>query len=384
MLCGRKTKGETSGTVSLHDCQTPAAVRRGRVGYVTQDDVLPGTSTVCEHLTFHARLRASWLDEKARALLVDSALESLALVPKAHQIIGDSYVRGLSGGERRRVSVAVELLVAAARASRAAGSTTSSAPVLLMDEPFSGLDSFNARLLLHALVSVAKGGAAAGGDDRATSSATGGGAGGSACILLSVHQPTERFMRAMGGCLVMAPGGHLLFAGPTRTPGGRCAISDFFDASRGGMPRLRQLSPNTAEAVLEMVSGQDDATLQRIARMVATNDWSAADGRNSGQGGSSNGRADGTTFDDGWIDDGWSANVRTQICVLTGRHWTLIMRHPLLVATNLVSTGCIALVCAWAFWKVRPASQSPPSLTILLPQISFLYTTVGIPMRSRR
>ena len=350
VLCGRKTKGVTKGgTVSLHECQTPAAMRRGRLGYVTQDDMLPSTSTVCEHLTFHARLRASWLDEEARAKLVDSALQSVAMVPKAHQIIGDSYVRGLSGGERRRVSVAVELLVAAARASRAAGSSTSSAPVLIMDEPCSGLDSFNTRLLLHALVSVTKGGAAAGGDSSTADS----GAGGSACVLLSVHQPTERFLRAMGGCLVMAPGGHLLYAGPMRTPGGRCAISDFFDASRGAMPRLKELSPNPAEAVLEMVSGEDDETLLRIARMVATNDWSATDGRSSGQGGARNSRADSTAFEDGWIQEAGSANAWTQICALTGRHWTLIMRHPLLVATNIVSTGCIALVCAWAFWKVN-------------------------------
>ena len=196
VLCGRKRKGETVGSVLLHGCQAPASVRRARVGYVTQDDVLPSTSTVAEHLSFHARLRASWLNAKARGQLVESALMSVGLSHKANNIIGDGYVRGLSGGERRRVSVAVELLVAAARAARAAGSTSGCAPILIMDEPFSGLDSNNARLLLSALVSVAKGGAA--------------GYGG-ACVLLSVHQPTSRFMRAMSGCLVMAPGGHLPF-----------------------------------------------------------------------------------------------------------------------------------------------------------------------------
>lgn len=43
----------------------------------------------------------------------------------------------------------------------------------------------------------------------------------------------------------------------------------------------------------------------------------------------------------------------TQLRALTGRHWTLLVRHPLLVGTNLLSTLCVALVCAWAFWSVN-------------------------------
>ena len=374
VLAGRKRKGEATGEVRLHGYRSSASVRRARVGYVTQDDLLPGTSTVEEHLAFHTLLRCPWLAAPARQALVDAALAAVALTPKADHIIGDGYVRGLSGGERRRVSVAVELLVAAARSARTAGSGGGVAPILLMDEPFSGLDSLNARLLLQALVEVAHGGGGDGGsgggyagDDgkaagsSASSSVGGGGYG--ACVLLSVHQPTSRFMRSMASCLVMAPGGHVLYAGPTRTPEGQCAMSIFFDATRGDGPRLRELSPNSAEAVIELVSSTDDATRERLMRIVRAIDWSAggdaADDGGGGRrarpivgiGGSSSNAAD-AGLEEGWRQGAWSSDFWLQLWALTLRSWTLMLRHPLLFTSNLLATACVGLLCAWAFWRV--------------------------------
>ena len=77
--------------------------------------MLPGTSTVEEHLLFHAAVRAPALSGDARRALVERVLAALQLSSKAGCAIGDGFVRGLSGGERRRVSVSVELLVLAAR-----------------------------------------------------------------------------------------------------------------------------------------------------------------------------------------------------------------------------------------------------------------------------
>jgi ABC-type Mn2+/Zn2+ transport system ATPase subunit len=348
VLCGRKRHGEATGEVRIHGYLAAAGVRRARIGYVTQDDLLPGTSTISEHLAFHTLLRCPWLGSQARAALVSSALEAVALTPKADRTIGDGYVRGLSGGERRRVSVAVELLVAAARAARVAGSGEGAAPILLMDEPFSGLDSHNARLLLHALVAVAHGGGGngSGGGGGGTSGndlkpgggigggiggvggATASGSGGGACVMLSVHQPTSRFMRAMSSCIVMAPGGHVLFAGPTRTPEGRCAMSVFFDGTRGSAPRLRELSPNSAEAVIELVSATDDATRQRLARIVLAIDWSAGGEVGvaaSGRGGSRVSEM-ALQLEAGWRQGAWSSGFWTQLWALTRRSWTLMVR----------------------------------------------------------
>lgn len=66
VLAGRKARGASSGRVRLNGEEAAAAARRRRIGYVTQDDVLPGTSTVAEHLHFHAALRLPWLGREER------------------------------------------------------------------------------------------------------------------------------------------------------------------------------------------------------------------------------------------------------------------------------------------------------------------------------
>lgn len=97
--------------MTLGGIAVPAAARRRRLCYVTQDDVLPPTSTVLEHLVLHARLRLPHLTPGERAAVARGALAALAMGHKAHDRNGGGLARGLSGGERRRVSVGVELMI---------------------------------------------------------------------------------------------------------------------------------------------------------------------------------------------------------------------------------------------------------------------------------
>ena len=61
--------------------------------YVTQDDVLPATSTAAEALRFHARLRCPWLGASQVTELVEATLRALCLTEQTHQTIGDQYAR---------------------------------------------------------------------------------------------------------------------------------------------------------------------------------------------------------------------------------------------------------------------------------------------------
>ena len=155
------------------------------VKFVPQEDMLPAASTVREHLLFHARLRMprqglacadfeSLCEGRVRALM-----DVLGLAKVADSVIGDQYLRGISGGEKRRVSLAMELV--------------SSRGLLLLDEPTTGLDSTNAAsvvTLLHHLTAAGT------------------------TVLLSIHQPRSDVLGMLDRMVVLSPRGQMVFSGP--------------------------------------------------------------------------------------------------------------------------------------------------------------------------
>jgi ABC-type multidrug transport system ATPase subunit len=147
VLAGRviASKGaELQGGVFVDGVSRSNAVQRAsflrRAAYVQQDDNMMAFETVEETLTFAAMLTLPQTVTKAKKLeRVQTLINQLGLRKSANTIIGMSNgpVRGVSGGERKRVSIAVELL--------------SDPDCLFCDEPTSGLDSFQALNVIQAL-----------------------------------------------------------------------------------------------------------------------------------------------------------------------------------------------------------------------------------------
>jgi ABC-type multidrug transport system ATPase subunit len=110
--------------------------------YVKQEDLFFPHQTVQETLSFRVRLSHPELGPKAHADLVGGLLESMSLEGCKDTIVGDARTRGVSGGERKRLSIACQLL---------------SAPsIILLDEPTSGLDSYQAERLVKAVKRLAE------------------------------------------------------------------------------------------------------------------------------------------------------------------------------------------------------------------------------------
>lgn len=117
ILSGRmKTKGALTvkSDVRLNNFKVnPTALEvRQQIAFVAQDDSLQITSTPRESIRFSAKLRLPWrvtnreLDE-----LTERMLQELGLTKCADTIVGGALLKGISGGERKRTSVGVELVV---------------------------------------------------------------------------------------------------------------------------------------------------------------------------------------------------------------------------------------------------------------------------------
>jgi ABC-type multidrug transport system ATPase subunit len=213
ILAGRLTRlgplsPRLSGKVLLNGRACSPAHLREICGFVAQEDVLPGTQTVLEHLLFHAILRlsaGSW-SESARERKVWDVLARMGLWDVAHSRIGDNLLRGLSGGERRRVSIAVELL--------------SNSQIIFMDEPTTGLDAANALRVLEVLRSLAESGVN--------------------CVA-TLHQPRKDIFESIGHAIVLL-GGSVVYSG---TPEESAA---YFSSIGRPLPP----TGNLADALLDM------------------------------------------------------------------------------------------------------------------------------------
>ena len=126
-LAQRQT-GPTSGKIAINGRERPLSIHRDVSAFVEQEDTLIGSLTVNETLKYSAKLalpRGIAIHELQTR--VDHLIESFGLKNQSQTLIGTPLQKGLSGGQKRRVSVATQLIT--------------SPKILYLDEPTSGLDS---------------------------------------------------------------------------------------------------------------------------------------------------------------------------------------------------------------------------------------------------
>ncbi|XP_061945020.1 ABC transporter G family member 10-like [Populus nigra] len=171
ILAGVIPPGRVSGEVLVNGQPINARCFRRLSGYVAQDEALFPLLTVKETLMYSARLRLPGSFHTAAAI-VQELLKQLGLEHVANVRIGSESNRGISGGEKRRVSVGVDLV--------------HDPGVLLIDEPTSGLDSASALNIILLLKSMAiKQGKT---------------------IVLTIHQPGFRILELFDKILLLSNG----------------------------------------------------------------------------------------------------------------------------------------------------------------------------------
>jgi ABC-type multidrug transport system ATPase subunit len=162
---------------------------RQMIAFVAQDDSLPPTETPREAIHFSAKLRLGRsMTEEKLIHLTEYMLEELGLTDCADTIVGGPLIKGISGGERKRTSVGVELVV--------------KPTMVFLDEPTSGLDAFSAVQVCRMLKKVANSGAS---------------------VLCTIHQPSSKIFREFDH-LILLNKGRVMYQGPVHQ------VTDYFTA----------------------------------------------------------------------------------------------------------------------------------------------------------
>ncbi|EER00181.1 ATP-binding cassette transporter, putative, partial [Perkinsus marinus ATCC 50983] len=142
---GLKGPGRSfKGAVSLNGRVEDPVHFRNRIAYVMQDDTLVATSTPKEILEFSANLRLHNQSKEEVNELVSNLLDSLKLTNCEDTVVGNEIIKGISGGERKRTSVGVELIT--------------KPEMIFLDEPLTGLDSYAATTTVKVLKDLAANG----------------------------------------------------------------------------------------------------------------------------------------------------------------------------------------------------------------------------------
>ncbi|KAI3906330.1 hypothetical protein MKW92_015127 [Papaver armeniacum] len=187
-LAGKATGCKRTGIILINGMNDSIHSYKKLVGFVTQDDIVHGNLTVEENLLFSAKCRlSSGMPKADKVLIIERVIDSLGLHYVRDSLVGTVENRGISGGQRKRVNVGLEMVMEPS--------------LLILDEPTSGLDSSSSQLLLRALRREALQGVN---------------------ICTVVHQPSYSLFKMFDDLILLARGGLTVYHGPVKE------VEDYF------------------------------------------------------------------------------------------------------------------------------------------------------------
>ncbi|XP_037726195.1 protein white [Drosophila subpulchrella] len=294
-----------SGVRLLNGQPVDAKEMQARCAYVQQDDLFIGSLTAREHLIFQAMVRMPrHLTYRQRVARVDQVIQELSLSKCQHTIIGvPGRVKGLSGGERKRLAFASEALT--------------DPPLLICDEPTSGLDSFTAHSVVQVLKKLSQKGKT---------------------VILTIHQPSSELFELFDKILLMAEGRVAFLGTPSEAV-------DFFSYVGAQCPT----NYNPADfyvQVLAVVPGREIESRDRIAK-ICDNFAISKIARDMEQLLATKNLEkpleqpeNGYTYKATWF---------MQFRAVLWRSWLSVLKEPLLVKVRLIQTTMVAILIGLIF-----------------------------------
>ncbi|KZV94696.1 hypothetical protein EXIGLDRAFT_739854 [Exidia glandulosa HHB12029] len=179
ILARRQKRGQVAGETLVNGRVVSNSMYRKVVGYVDQEDTLMSTLTVYETVFYSALLRLPReMSIEAKRFRTLETMNELGILHIRDSRIGEAGRRSISGGEKRRVSIACELVT--------------SPSILFLDEPTSGLDAYNAYNVVECLHKLAR-------EYKRT-------------VIFTIHQPRSNIVSLFDRLIVLAKG-KLVYSG---------------------------------------------------------------------------------------------------------------------------------------------------------------------------
>nr|XP_017241624.1 PREDICTED: pleiotropic drug resistance protein 3-like isoform X1 [Daucus carota subsp. sativus] len=223
VLAGRKTSGTIKGEIKIGGYPKVQETFARISGYCEQSDIHSPQVTVEESVIFSAWLRLQpQIDAKTKSDFVRDVLETVELDGIKDSLVGMPGVSGLSTEQRKRLTIAVELV--------------SNPSIIFMDEPTTGLDARAAAIVMRAVKNVV--------DTGRT-------------IVCTIHQPSIDIFEAFDELILLKSGGRVIYSGPLGLHSSR--ITDYFEGILG-IPKIRK-NYNPATWMLEVTSISAEAEL---------------------------------------------------------------------------------------------------------------------------
>ncbi|KAL1833025.1 hypothetical protein ACET3Z_002676 [Daucus carota] len=223
VLSGRKTSGDIEGEIKIGGYPKVQDTYAQISGYCEQTDMHSPMVTVKESLAFSARLRlSSQLSESNKNEFLEEVLHMIELDDIKDALVGFPGVNGISYEQRKRLTIAVELV--------------SNPSIIFMDEPTSGLDARAAAIVMRVVRNIANAGRT---------------------IVCTIHQPSINIFEAFDELLLMKRGGEIIYSGTLGLHSSD--LIEYFE----GIPGVAKLQENYNPAtwMLEITSASTEVQL---------------------------------------------------------------------------------------------------------------------------
>ncbi|KAK3165312.1 hypothetical protein QOZ80_1AG0031670 [Eleusine coracana subsp. coracana] len=335
VLSGRKTTGYIEGEIYISGYRKNQATFARISGYCEQNDIHSPQITVRESLLFSVFMRLpKEVTDEEKKIFVDEVMELVELDGLKDAIVGLPGVNGLSTEQRKRLTIAVELVA--------------NPSIIFMDEPTSGLDSRAAAIVMRTVRNTVNTGRT---------------------VVCTIHQPSIDIFESFDELILMKRGGQVIYSGPLGRNSHK--VVEYFEAIPG-VPKIKE-SCNPATWMLDVSSSATEVQLKidfaehyKSSTMYQRNKALVKQLSKPPPGSC-----------DLYFPTEYSQSAFDQFKFCLWKQWLTYWRSPDYNLVRIFFTLFTALLLGVIFWRVGRTLKSSTDLLIIIGSMYFAVAFVG-------